>query len=180
MIKRKFGRWKVISEIDITFVYCKCVCGNERKVRRHNLLNGSSNSCGCLAKEQRIKRNTDRKNSTSVEDRRIKYLFAQYKSHAKYNKREFTLTIDEFKNLVYSNCHYCDEPPSNLVKNPRYGGPFYYNGIDRKDALRYYTLDNSLPCCITCNRAKNNMSYKEFIDWINRLKTKFVKTKLID
>lgn len=177
MEKEKFGRWLVLEKLDKIFYLCECSCGHKRKVRKTNLLNGSSNSCGCLAREIKIQMNTDRKNSVSKETRQIKYLYSQYKSHAKYNKREFTLDLAIFRSLVFSNCHYCGNKPSNLVKNSIYGGPFFYNGIDRKDTLGHYTLENSLPCCIICNRAKNNLSYEEFINWILSLQSKFVYSK---
>ncbi len=44
--------------------------------------------------------------------------------------------------------------------------------IDRKDNLLGYSKENSLPCCFVCNRAKGNMSYKNFILWIKAIKKK--------
>ena len=37
---------------------CKCDCGNIKTVRRGNLLNGKTLSCGCLGKERRLSANT--------------------------------------------------------------------------------------------------------------------------
>lgn len=44
-----------------------------------------------------------------------------------------------------------------------------YNGIDRVNNNEGYTLLNSLSCCIICNRAKNSLSYGEFIEWVKCL-----------
>lgn len=37
---------------------CYCECGNEKEVDYKNLLNGNVKSCGCLARDQLVKRNT--------------------------------------------------------------------------------------------------------------------------
>lgn len=41
-------------------VFCTCTCGNERIVVLSNLLNGHTQSCGCLIKENNRKRATHR------------------------------------------------------------------------------------------------------------------------
>lgn len=56
VLGKKFGRWTVLSfdHIDnrgCSFFLCKCDCGTIRPVRRTQLLNGTSKSCGCLHKE---------------------------------------------------------------------------------------------------------------------------------
>lgn len=53
---QKFGRWTVLKTIPRykngkTYCLCRCECGTERYVVRSALLDGSSQSCGCLAKE---------------------------------------------------------------------------------------------------------------------------------
>lgn len=51
---QRFGRWIVIEQsYDIPPKYCKCQCdcGNIKLVRRDGLLNGASQSCGCLHRE---------------------------------------------------------------------------------------------------------------------------------
>ena len=64
LIGKRFGRL-LVDKIDHVDVYtdkrggkhnvviylCKCDCGSEVKVKKQNLLNGSTNSCGCLRKE---------------------------------------------------------------------------------------------------------------------------------
>lgn len=55
-IGSKFGRWTVKSAPIIkqsrTFFPCVCECGKERLVFGSNLINNSSQSCGCLASER--------------------------------------------------------------------------------------------------------------------------------
>lgn len=52
-----FGRWTVLETIPKykngrTYCLCRCECGIEKYIVRYSLLNGDSQSCGCLAKEQ--------------------------------------------------------------------------------------------------------------------------------
>jgi hypothetical protein len=58
-INSRFGRWTVISaprhrspgkKIRI-YRLCLCDCGQQREVLQQNLLNGGSQSCGCLSRE---------------------------------------------------------------------------------------------------------------------------------
>ena len=41
-----------------------------------------------------------------------------------------------------------------------------WNGIDRIDSSKDYTLDNCNPCCQICNIAKRNMPLEKFQLWI--------------
>ena len=43
------------------------------------------------------------------------------------------------------------------------------NGIDRKNNSTGYSVLNCVSCCKTCNFAKKNMSYKDFIGYLNRV-----------
>lgn len=99
-----------------------------------------------------------------------------YKSNAKKKGRDFNLTIEQFKQLTQSNCHYCGLPPKKQISNHnikqdevRNRGAYTYTGIDRKDSSQGYTPENSLPCCHQCNIAKMDMTYDEFIMYIERL-----------
>ena len=42
--------------------------------------------------------------------------------------------------------------------------------VDRKNNTIGYTLENSVPCCIICNKGKSTFSYEFFISWIINLK----------
>ena len=61
LIGDTFGRLTVIERAKIqnkhsVYWRCVCVCGNEKQVSTSNLLLGNVKSCGCLRKEQAIKR----------------------------------------------------------------------------------------------------------------------------
>lgn len=84
-------------------------------------------------------------------------LVKKYKMQAKMRDLCWELDDKCAEALVVQNCNYC-----NFLPNP-------VNGIDRKDNSLGYTKDNSVPCCHKCNRAKMDMKYDEWNDWIERL-----------
>jgi hypothetical protein len=45
-------------------------------------------------------------------------------------------------------------------------GEFVYNGIDRLDCAIGYQPNNVVSCCAICNRAKGDMPFEAFIEWI--------------
>lgn len=61
LVGRRFNRW-LVKEVGAPYIFpksggmktrynCVCDCGKEKLVREDTLLNGESQSCGCLAKE---------------------------------------------------------------------------------------------------------------------------------
>jgi len=105
-------------------------------------------------------------------------LYRKYKWKARSKNREWNLSIERFTELTSSDCYYCGEKPKQIHNrnNAEYNGHYIHNGIDRKDNSLGYTLTNSLPCCKVCNRAKETMSYEDFINWIKKLKDNYEKT----
>lgn len=81
--------------------------------------------------------------------------------------------------IAYSqlNCHYCGVKPFKLFngfmrwphRDSYKKANFYYNGIDRVDSNKSYSLDNIVPACNYCNSGKNNLSYSEFINHLIQL-----------
>lgn len=142
---------------------CRCDCGNIVSVLTQNLRNGNTKSCGCLADD--IK-NEKRKPNNAAE---IHHVWLQYKRHAIDRNLEWPLTDDDVKNIILQPCHYCGEEKTNCVITKHCKEGFYYNGIDRMDNSKGYYLDNVVPCCSKCNRAKGEMSYKEFIELANKI-----------
>lgn len=60
LMGKRFGRWQVIGPREkrngVSVWLCRCDCGNEERPSGQSLRNGTSKSCGCLAKEQISKR----------------------------------------------------------------------------------------------------------------------------
>lgn len=133
----------------------KCACGNLSEHVRYRVLRGDIKSCGC-----------SRLGIRNTETRALNQMYADYKSRANKKNLKFTLSRKRFYKLVNSKCHYCKSPPLFIYRKFNH----VINGIDRKDNNLGYTLKNSVACCMVCNRAKNNMLYKDFKMWIKRIK----------
>lgn len=141
-----------------SFWNCKCDCGNEKIINIRSLNNGHTQSCGCLKKIGiKLEKGVASFNT----------LFYAYQKSAKRRNISFVLTEEEFKSLTLLPCFYCGKEPSQIYKSNKYGnGNYIYNGIDRVNNSLGYILDNCVPCCGICNRAKDVMTKEEFLNWI--------------
>lgn len=72
-----------------------------------------------------------------------------YKVNAEKRGFIFNLSVDEFREIVESDCVYCGDAGF---------------GIDRIDNNIGYLKENCAPCCSMCNRMKGAYSTEEFID----------------
>lgn len=89
-----------------------------------------------------------------------------YKCHG----HDFNLSIDVFKILASSPCHYCGIGPNKIFPTKNiYNGQILVNGIDRIDSNFGYIAENCVPCCTTCNHGKNSLDIDDWNSWINRL-----------
>lgn len=129
---------------------------------------GNTKSCGCL---NSIKRNIDSENTMSFTN-----LYHRYKTSAKTRKIEFKLSKDEFRKITSSNCFYCGIEPLQIGRQVIKSKIYLYNGIDRLNNSIGYNIENSKPCCFVCNRAKRDMSFNEFLNYIDRLKNHKITT----
>ena len=190
---KKFGRLTVLKEGEPHWSksgksyyrawVCRCDCGIEKSVIQNGLTSkrkDRTQSCGCLQRESVSERQmyvwlTD-------SDRAVRRIFQHYASCSKRQNREFSISLDFFAQAIKSPCKYCGAKPGNLMVFK--SASFYkqrtkveeYNGLDRVDNSKGYTLDNVVPCCAACNRAKRSMSVSEFSTWIHRLHQHMYKT----
>jgi hypothetical protein len=139
---KTFGALTVINlhEIRKSRSYFKCACNRcnfETVVRGDHLLNNPKSCTHCV-------------NGLQKEIAEIKYpqylrkyntKFNGYIGNAKTLNRVFELTKEEFISIIKSECIYCGKQEAF--------------GIDRRDNLKGYTLENSVPCCKICNQMKH-------------------------
>lgn len=165
---RRFGNL-VVEGLDLTRVQkgqrqrrwywkCRCDCGNYCYKTGADLVTHYHRMCPSCARKQAI-RKTTLPDSLSKWHRMIRI----YKKNAVQNGREFSLTDEQFVAITKGNCVYCGNPP---VKGS-YG--VVCNGIDRVDASKGYTLENSVPCCHRCNYMKNKLTTGQFLDHVRRI-----------
>ena len=134
---------------------CLCECGKEKIIVGSDIRRGLTTSCGCYATEKRKEKHLGFGISSRNE------IYAIYKKNASKRKLIFDITIEQFESLSKQACVYCGELPKQEARKD-----FIYNGMDRVDSTKGYNLENVVPCCGICNRAKYTLTVKEFKEWV--------------
>lgn len=102
-----------------------------------------------------------------------RYALTSYVIGARSRNLEFSLSEEYFYELIVKPCVYCGSTKASVKQETNYIRsaklPFYYTGIDRKDSSVGYTVENSVPCCFICNRAKRELPEETFREWIKNL-----------
>jgi hypothetical protein len=153
-----------IDERGGSYWNCICSCGKKVIVRRNNLLNHSTKSCGCHKKE------TQRKKWLKPNGHAAKIqVYNTFKGNAKKRKLQVGVSFDEWEKIGQENCYYCGSAPSNITTSKHGSGNFTYNGLDRVDNTLGYIKDNIVPCCFICNHAKSDIELDNFITWVKKI-----------
>jgi len=96
--------------------------------------------------------------------------FGKYKRRAQKNNIEFSLSKEEFQNLIIQDCTYCGDPPvERCTSESCINGTIKANGLDRSDNKLGYTTTNAIPCCSVCNRFKLDYTKEEFLNHMKRI-----------
>lgn len=93
-------------------------------------------------------------------------LYRTYETNAKKRNYEFSLSLVEFEELTKGLCHYCNIEPNQEFYSGGHKSPhskYIYNGIDRLDNTKGYSIDNCKSCCGTCNKMKMDLNREDFI-----------------
>lgn len=138
---------------------CECICGNICIIYGGSLRNGSRVSCGCKSERRILQTGINR-------------IHSSYKRKALLRNKIFTLTKQDVKELILSNCHYCGKQPHQELKRLKTKKTqIIYNGIDRYDPLKGYIKENCVSCCYYCNHAKADLT---FYEWKSHLEKIFI------
>lgn len=73
--------------------------------------------------------------------------FQRVKSRCKARGIEFTLSKEQWKELIVKPCYYCGKDLSSIKKG---------SALDRMDNNIGYLPDNVVPCCESCNYIKGD------------------------
>ena len=149
---------------------CRCDCNNETIIPGTSLRSGGTRSCGCLQREI-----CGQNNTLSIGEAAFNLLHSSIQKSAKKRNLIWTLTKKQVKNLSKQNCHYCGAEPQNRMRSPSGTGDYIYNGLDRVNNSKSYTIDNVVSCCKICNFAKNTMTTEQFKEWLTRAYKHFVE-----
>jgi hypothetical protein len=144
---------------------CRCDCGNEVIVNYVDIVIGRTQSCKCIFKLEPGEASFNR-------------LYYSYKNSGRANRNNkhansarniFKITKDQFRELTKKNCYYCGREPSSVALYKNGNGEYLYNGLDRVDNDKGYTLDNVVTCCGECNYYKGSKTQDDFISWLKRI-----------
>jgi hypothetical protein len=91
--------------------------------------------------------------------RTLSQKLSSYKRMAKKRGYSFELTKEEFVILTLGSCYYCGEVEAG--------------GVDRFDNNEGYTIENSKPCCKTCNYMKMSHDFDFMITHMKKVITNF-------
>lgn len=151
---------------------CQCECGEYREVEWGRLISGRVKCCKLCAgpRKERIKKFPS---GWALRNR----VLDSYKRNAKNRGYKFELEKEEAFKLFEGKCWYCNKEPSNIITGSGHYGSYVYNGIDRLDNDLGYIKNNVVSSCKKCNMLKNNISYKEFEDWVLTVANNFIKRR---
>lgn len=137
---------------------CRCDCGNEVLRPSGSLRSGATKSCGCRSGMMRMAH----QGATPYQAALLSH-YHNYKKSAKNRSIPFSLTLDEFEDIVLQPCAYCDTRDSITVVKGRTA--FHFSGIDRinNDHSIGYIPGNVESCCGAHNRMKGGMGKAEFL-----------------
>lgn len=142
---------------------CKCSCGNKTLVAGGSLKSGRTMSCGCLQRERTSIISAEYRISSM--ENTVRHYWNKCKNRARKKGIPFTLTKKQVGSLIFQNCHYCGQEPKQSFGTKNYQP---YNGLDRMDSDKGYTIDNVVPCCGNCNRHKRLTLYNIFFAIMDR------------
>jgi len=163
-----FGLWTVVESDSNRkgrfYWHCICKCGVHQRLSSGDLNDGSSFGCRrCMGLRSRSP------NCGGAKTR----ILHNYKNNAIKRGHEWNLDSVYAFALMKENCHYCGDEPRNVGKpnSESSADCFIYNGLDRVDNSKGYVVGNVVPCCRSCNRAKDTKTYSEFTSWVLRVCT---------
>lgn len=108
---------------------------------------------------------------------RLRYLHLMkfgYQKRAAFKGLEFTLTEDQFIDLVKGDCFYCGVSSSTEIRRVAKRNINMLT-VDRVDSSKGYIMENCVTACMQCNTMKLNYSTEQFLNKIKAVYTKHCK-----
>lgn len=155
---KTFNRLTVLQWCGM-YSLCRCTCGTEKKISSSAVRSGNIRSCGCIKREM---------HSKPPGIAAFNRVFALYVRQAKSRNLCWELTADDVKRLMTQCCFYSGHEPTSVMRTPT--GAITYNGLDRINNLKGYTVENTVPCCAICNRMKSDMTLSDFLNHVRTIK----------
>jgi hypothetical protein len=161
--KITIGKYIGKNKYNCNIYNCLCDCGKEFVAEAADVLTEKIKTCGC-GRYFKAQQEADYTASNS------NAIYIDYKKKAEQRDIDFNISIEEFRSLIFKDCSYCGMSPSNKKWNGSRSSCLMYNGLDRVDNSKGYSIDNCVPACYICNQAKHRMTLEYFKSWIERIK----------
>lgn len=168
LVGRTFGRLTVIKEYsNKKYILCECSCSCGKKTtstRREGLLNGRTQSCGCLRIERAVETNKKRFDPNAV-SKSVEYrMLARARHRAKKNNLPFNIELSDI--VIPKTCPLLGiELKSNTDKtspnNP---------SLDKIIPELGYVKGNIWVVSLRANKLKNDASLQELELLVENLK----------
>ena len=89
----------------------------------------------------------------------LQYRWSIFNAQARRRSIPVSITKLEYLAITSQQCHYCGGIEGASV----------FNGNDRVNSNDTYSLQNSVPCCQTCNFMKGSMQKQKFLQHIHTI-----------
>lgn len=151
----------------------QCDCGRLKEVRGSDAAAGYIKTCGQCDYHSALMKNNAMDTALKVKGKfsKVAGLRAQLRRYIKGAMDRqiiWSLTPEEFVEIVEQDCTYCGSPPRPYKSKPNRGKgrtvTAVMNGIDRVNSREGYIVSNVIPCCSVCNRMKMATDTKTFLD----------------
>jgi 5-methylcytosine-specific restriction endonuclease McrA len=181
----KVGRLTVVQKLNKRSLYLfRCTCGKEVKAISSRVSSGNTTSCGCLRQDtcSRMGSHWGKINGGKYQKPKLKKgidaahrLRRSYMRYARKRKLLFGLSESDFIRLTSQDCFYCGRPPASVARGrqKKFRSDYVYNGLDRINNRGNYDINNVVPCCYDCNKAKGARTKTEFLAWIKTVASRF-------
>lgn len=142
-------------------------CGQRKEFPSYYFKRGHC-SCECDGWKQEYADKIGRKPMPNNQSH-VNIIYNHYRRGAQERSLPFELTKEQVRVLIEQDCHYCGQKPVVRYTAQGCAGEYAWNGIDRVDNQKGYTIENCVPCCKQCNFAKRDCTLDDFVAWIDRV-----------
>ncbi len=162
--------YKGINHRHDVLLNCRCDCGQFTEVKRTNLVNGNTKSCGCLAYEPRPNQTGENHYRWTGYKDIPGYFFTGILKGAQKRRLEFNITVEYIWSILEEQDFKCclSSVPIGFTKNFRCRRDTTAS-LDRIDSFQGYIKGNVQWVHKRVNLIKHNMHQDELEYWISHL-----------
>lgn len=168
---KKFNKLTVLNEVQrrtkvgqVKWI-CQCDCGVIKEIEATYIKRNRIKSCGC----------SQGPNKLPFGEAALNGLLQNIRLGAIRRNHIFTLKRKQMIEIINQNCYYCNIKPSNKYKHGHSFGYYLYNGIDRVNNEKGYTIKNVVACCKNCNYMKHKMNLDTFYNQVKNIYNNRIK-----